>query len=126
MAEEAVGIIVMSVNGQEYDCASCTPKTETGKKPVKTMNRTGKVKFKSNGIKTFTLDVSVVIPDGKDSLDWGNIEDARISIESVTGNYRKTYIDCTTQTVSDAYSVEGETRRDLTMFALDELDESAV
>lgn len=125
MAEEAVGIIVLSVDGQDYDCASCTPKIDTGKKPIKTMNRTGKVRYKASGIKTYTLDVSVVIPDGKDTVDWGTIEDARISVESQSGNYRKTYIDCTTQTVSDAYSVEGETRRDLTMFAMDEMDESA-
>lgn len=125
MSEDAVGIIVLSVDGQDYDCASCTPKIDTGKKPIKTMNRTGKVRYKASGIKTYTLDVSVVIPDGKDTVDWGTIEDARISVESQSGNYRKTYIDCTTQTVSDAYSVEGETRRDLTMFAMDELDESA-
>lgn len=125
MSEDAVGIIVLSVDGQDYDCASCTPKIDTGKKPIKTMNRTGKVRYKASGIKTYTLDVSVVIPDGKDTVDWGAIEDARISLESQSGNYRKTYIDCTTQTVSDAYSVEGETRRDLTMFAMDELDESA-
>lgn len=124
MAEEAVGIIVLSVNGEEYDCASCTPKTDTGKKPIKTMNRTGKVKYRAGGIRTHTLDVSVVIPNGKDTVDWISVEDARISAESPDGSYRKTYIDCTTQTVSDAYSVDGETRRDLTMFAMDELDES--
>ena len=124
MSEDAVGIIVMSVNGQDYDCNSCTPKTETGNKPIKTMNRTGRVKYKSKGITTYTLDVSVVIPDGKDTVKWAEIEDARISLESPTGNYRRTYIDCNVQTVSDAYSVDGETRRDLTMFALDELDES--
>ena len=124
MAEEAVGIIVLSVDGQEYDCASCNPKTDTGKKPIKTMNRTGKIKYRAGGVRTYTLDVSVVIPDGKDTVDWGSVEDTRISLESQTGNHRKTYIDCTVQTVSDAYSVEGETRRDLTMFAMDELDES--
>ena len=125
MAEEAVGIIVLSVDGQDYDCASCTPKIDTGKKPIKTMNRTRKVRYRAGGVETYTLDVSVVIPDGKDTVDWGAIVDARLSIESITGNHRKTYIDCTTQTVSDAYSVEGETRRDLTMFAMDVLDESA-
>lgn len=123
MAEEAVGLIVMTVNGQEYDCASCTPKIETGQKVIKTMNRTGRARFRAGGIKMITLDVSVVIRDGKD-IDWSEITDARISIESLTGSHRKTYIDCTTQTVSDAYSVDGETRRDLTMFALDEIDES--
>ena len=47
MAEEAVGIIVLSVNGEDYDCASCTPKTDTGQKPIKTMNRTRKVRYRA-------------------------------------------------------------------------------
>ncbi len=123
MAEQAVGSIILGVNGEEYDCASCEVQHSTGRKPVPTMNREQKIKYVSAGIKTWTLSVAVVIPDGKDDIDWDAITDARISIESVTGNHRTTYIDCSTTEVSDSYSVEGETRRNLSLFALDKIKE---
>ncbi|MGE4314557.1 hypothetical protein [Acinetobacter sp.] len=124
MAEEAVGSIIFGVNGEELDCASCEVQHNTGRKPVPTMNREQKIKYVTSGIKTWTLSVVVVIPDGKDTIDWNNITDARVSIESPTGNHRKTYIDCSATEVSASYSVEGETRRNLNLFALDELEES--
>ena len=124
MAEEAVGTIVLSVDGQEYDCATFSATKNTGKKPIATMNRQQRVKFTSKGLKTFELSWSVVIPDGKDTVEWDEIEDARISIESPTGNFRETYMDCNVITVSDAYDVNGESRRDLTGFCLDYIKES--
>lgn len=124
MAEEAVGSIILAVNGDEYDCVSCDAQHGTGRRPVPTMNREQKIKYVTSGIKTWTLSVVVLIPDGKDGIEWKSITDARISIESPTGNHRVTYIDCSATEVSAAYSVEGETRRNLSLFALDELEES--
>lgn len=124
MAEEAVGSIVLIVNGTEYDCASCDVQHNTGRKPVPTMNREQKIKYVTSGIKTWTLSAAVVIPDGKDTIDWKNIKDARVSIESPTGNHRVTYTDCSATEVGAAYSVEGETRRNLSLFALDEIEEN--
>ena len=124
MAEEAVGSIILGVNGDEYDCASYEVQHNTGRKPVPTMNREQKIKYVTSGIKTWTLSVAVVIPDGKDGIDWKSITDARISIESPSGNHRMTYIDCSATEVSASYSVEGETRRNLSLFALDEIEES--
>ena len=48
----------------------------------------------------------------------------RISIESPTGGFRETYTDCEVQEYSDSYDVNGETMRDLTLFAMDYLKES--
>lgn len=124
MAEEAVGSIILAVNGDEYDCVSCDAQHGTGRRPVPTMNREQKIKYVTSGVKTWTLSVVVLIPDGKDGIEWKSITDARISIESPTGNHRVTYIDCSATEVSAAYSVEGETRRNLSLFALDELEES--
>ncbi|WP_336033396.1 hypothetical protein [Acinetobacter bereziniae] len=124
MAEKAVGSIVLSVNGQDYDCVSCDVQHNTGHRPVPTMNRDQKIKYTTSGIKTWTLSAVVVIPDGKDVIQWKSIKDARISIESPSGNHRVTYIDCSATEVSAAYSVEGETRRNLSLFALDELEEN--
>lgn len=124
MAEEAVGSIIFSVNGQEYDCASCEVQHNTGRKPVPTMNREQRIKYVTSGVKTWTLSVAVIIPDGKDTIDWDVITDARISIESPSGNHRTTYIDCSATEVSESYSVEGETRRNLSLFALDKIKEN--
>ncbi len=123
MAEEAVGSIIFGVNGDEYDCASCEVQHSTGRKPVPTMNREQKIKYVTSGVKTWALSAVVVIPDGKDGIDWDTITDARISIESPTGNHRTTYIDCSATEVSESYSVEGETRRNLSLFALDKIKE---
>ena len=68
MAEEAVGSIVMSVDGQEYDCSKFTSKKTTGNKRILTMNRKLKAKFKAKGITVYDLTCSVVIPDGKDTV----------------------------------------------------------
>ena len=124
MAEEAVGSIVMSVDGQEYDCLKFTSKKTTGNKRILTMNRKLKAKFKAKGITVYDLTCSVVIPDGKDTVDWDGVEGIRISIESPTGGFRETYTDCEVQEYSDSYDVNGETMRDLTLFAMDYLKES--
>ena len=124
MAEEAVGSIVMSVDGQEYDCSKFTSKKTTGNKRILTMNRKLKAKFKAKGITVYDLTCSVVIPDGKDTVDWDGVEGIRISIESPTGGFRETYTDCEVQEYSDSYDVNGETMRDLTLYAMDYLKES--
>ena len=124
MAEEAVGSIVMSVDGQEYDCSKFTSKKTTGNKRILTMNRKLKAKFKAKGITVYDLTCSVVIPDGKDTVDWDGVEGIRISIESPTGGFRETYTECEVQEYSDSYDVNGETMRDLTLFAMDYLKES--
>lgn len=124
MAEEAVGLIVLSVNGQDYDCASYEVQHGTGVKAIPTMNRTQRIKYTSEGVKTWTISLSVVIPDGKDQIKWKGIKGARFSIESLTGNFRTTYVDCFVTEASESYAVEGETRRNLSLFALDELEES--
>ena len=88
------------------------------------MNRKLKAKFKAKGITVYDLTCSVVIPDGKDTVDWDGVEGIRISIESPTGGFRETYTDCEVQEYSDSYDVNGETMRDLTLFAMDYLKES--
>lgn len=124
MAEEAVATIVMSVDGLDYDCSSFSAQKTTGRKIFPTMNREQRNKFKGSGNRAYSWSCSVVIPNKKDSVDWDNLDDARIAIESPDGNYRETYLDCSTTEVSDSYSVDGETRRDLSGFAMDYLKES--
>jgi hypothetical protein len=123
MALEAVGAIVLIVDGEEIDCVSCEPDRSTGRKPVPTMNRKRITKYVTQGVKSNNLNVVVVVPIGK-SIDWDNIEDARISIENPEGGFRETYIGCSTTQVGESFNAEGETRRTLSMFALDYIKES--
>ena len=37
--EEYVGAVVVEVDGREIEAFSCSPSANTGRKPVKTMNR---------------------------------------------------------------------------------------
>lgn len=124
MSEESVGAIVLSVDGLDYDVSRVHAAITTGNRVIPTMNRKLRAKYKAKGITTFQLTASVVIPNGKDSVKWASLDDARISIESPDGKYRETFIDCNVTSVGNSYDVNGETMRDLEMFCLDYLDET--
>lgn len=124
MAENAVGLVILSINGEEYDCSSYSAVKNTGNRPIPTMNRNREVKYVAKGIKTYQITVAVVIPDNKDTIDWLGVDDARLNIESETGNFRESYIDFNVQEISDSYEVNGETRRNLQGFALSYLNET--
>ncbi|MFW2163049.1 hypothetical protein ACG93T_17010 [Acinetobacter beijerinckii] len=124
MADKAVGSIVMSVDGLEYDCASLSVNQTVNNKPIPTMNRRQRIKYVASGIRVYEISCSVVIPDGKDTVDWAEVENVRISVESVTGNFRETYIDCGITSIGSSYDVNGETKRDLSLYACDLINES--
>lgn len=123
MAEKYVGSIVIEIDGQEIECVSLDKKVNTGRVPVKTMNRTGRVKGHAAGIKTIELSVEVAIPlEGEP--DWEAVEDARITQSPVTGNGpRESYTGCAVLEVSGQYKVEGHAVRRLTISALDHVKE---
>lgn len=119
---DVVGTIVLTVDGVEYDCTSASPKFVTGKKPVPTMNRQGRTRKKTKTTSSITLSVEVVIPESGD-IDWGEIEDGRVTIESLDGGHRTTYIGCEATDVSEAYKLDGEATRTIEMFAMDKIIE---
>lgn len=61
--EEYVGSIVLEIDSQEIEITDLDVQEVTGRKLVKTMNKTGKAKGFSRGIATYELSVSAVIPD---------------------------------------------------------------
>lgn len=71
--EEYVGAIVMEVDGQEIEVTDLKEDVTTGRKLVKTMNRTGRAKGFSRGIEEIQLSLSVVIPESGD-LNWGGLK----------------------------------------------------
>ena len=121
--EEYVGAIVMEVDGQEIEVTDLKVDTNTGRKLVKTMNRTGRAKGFSRGIAEIQLALTVVIPASGD-LDWAGIEGSKITEYPLSNTGKRTsYLDCFTLTVGKTYSVDNEARRDITMQALREVTE---
>jgi hypothetical protein len=121
--EEYLGAIVMEVNGQEVEIESLDVTKKTGRKLVKTMNKTGRAKGFAKGIAEYDLKITAVIPLSGD-IDWGGIEGAKITIYPLTaGGKRTTYQDCFTTEVGEKYTVDSEAKRDLTMAALREVEE---
>lgn len=121
--KEYLGAIIMEIDGQEIEVESLDTTHSTGRKPVKTMNRTGKVAGFAQGIQEFSLRVTVPIPAEGD-LAWAAIEGAKITVyPSVEGGKRVSYTDCFTVSVGDKYQVDREAMRDLGMVALNRYEE---
>lgn len=122
--EEYVGAVVLEVDGKEAEVVSVNPTSQTGKKPVRTMNRTGRVKGFARGVESHELKVTVVIPLSGDEIDWWNMEGGKLTIFPVSpGGKRVSYQDCVTQDMGDQYSVDNEARRDLTIFSTRRVEE---
>jgi hypothetical protein len=116
--EEYAGQIVMEVDGQEVEVTDLNVANATGRKLVKTMNRSGRAKGFARGIAEYGLSLTVVIPLAGD-IDWAAVEGAKITVFPL-GNEQKreSYLDCFVVSVGEKYQVDGEARRDLSMQAL--------
>lgn len=121
--EEYAGQVILEVDGQEIEVTSFNVSENTGRKPVKTMNRTGRAKGFARGIAEYGLSLTVAIPLSGD-IDWAAIEGAKLT-KFPLGNeqQRESFLDCFTLSVSEKYQVEGEAMRDLTMQALRKVTE---
>lgn len=116
--EEYVGAIVLEVDGREAEVVSVSPTSRTGKKPVKTMNRTGRVKGFTRGVEEHELKVTVVIPLSAEEIDWWSMEGGKLSISPVhAGGKRVSYYDCVTLEMGEQYNTDNEARRDLSIFS---------
>jgi hypothetical protein len=120
--KEYQGAIVMEVNGIEVEIESLDVTKKTGRKMVKTMNRTGRPSGFTRGVSEIDIKASAVIPLEGD-IDWGAIEGAKITIYPVGGGTRTSYLDCVTIEVGKKYKVDGEAMQDLTMAAVREVFE---
>lgn len=121
--EEFVGAVVMELDGREIEIVSISPSEQTGRRLVKTMNKTGRPAGFSNGVAMIDLSLSAVIPTGGEPVDWANIEGAKITITPVSGGKRQSYLDCFTESVGRQYSVDNEARIDIKMSALRKVEE---
>lgn len=121
--EEYLGAIVLEVDGQEVEIESFDNTTKTGRKLVKTMNRTGRAKGFSRGIAEYDLKIVAIIPLTGD-LDWDAIEGAKLRQYPLTTSGESTsYLDCFTVEVGESYTVDGEAKRNISMGALRKVHE---
>lgn len=117
--EEYVGSVVLELDGREIEVVSLDVNTTTGRKLVKTMNKTGRAKGISKGIAEYSITVSAVVPlDG--NLDWDAIEGAKITQYPLSGSggKRTSYLDCFTISSGEKYTVDNEALIDVQMGAL--------
>jgi len=123
MLEEYAGAIVLEVNGQEVEVIDLSVTGKTGRKLVKTMNKTGRAKGFAKGIAEFDLAATVAIPLTGD-LDWDGIEGEKLTIYPLSpGGKRTSYLDCFSTEVGEKYSVDNEARRDIKLQALRKVEE---
>lgn len=116
--KEYLGAIVMELDGQEIEIESLDVTHKTGRKLVKTMNKTGKPAGFARGVEEIDLKISAVIPLEGD-IDWSAIEGAKIVIYPVAeGGQREVFYDCFTADVGQKYKTDGEAMQDLSMHAI--------
>lgn len=121
--KEYLGAIVLEVNGVEVEVESLDVTKKTGRKLVKTMNRTGRPAGFSKGVEEIDLKISVFIPVTGD-LDWAAIEGAKLTVfPTVVGGKRTSYQECFTLDVGEKYSTDNEAKRDLSMACMREVIE---
>lgn len=119
------GAIIMEVNGREaMELISVDTKTNIGRKPVKTMNRRGRVRGYADGITEYELNVTAAVPIDDTEIDWANITKAKITLYPISAEEKRTsYLDCFSVSCSRKYEVENEARIDIQMIALDKVEE---
>lgn len=69
MALEYTGAVVLEVNSTEVEVTEFSPRENTGKQLVKTMNSTWRAKGYTQGIATWELSITAVVPVDK-TLHW--------------------------------------------------------
>ena len=118
MSIEYDGEIVVEVNGQEVDVVSFDDTVNVARKPVKTMNRTGRAKGSVTGSKSYDLKITAPAP-ASGEYDWEAMLDAQIVIYPVgNSSKRTTFQDCNVTSVNSRYQLEGEMVRDISLYCL--------
>ena len=122
MAQEFASLGIVEVDGQEIDLTKLDVRVTTGRKPVNTINRKGRVKGFAKGITEYALSLTVAVPLNRAEPDWDNVTDGKVTVEEENGK-RRSYIGCFTTEVGTSYTVDNEEMRDLQMVALDMVEE---
>ena len=124
MSTEYVGSVILYLGANEVEVTKIDVKDNTGKKPVKTMNRQGRVMGYADGITEHKLSATAAIPIDGTEIDWGNITRAKITIYPINKeDKRVSYLDCFSTEISEQYEADNEARIDIELIALHKIVE---
>ena len=119
---EYIGAIVLEVDGKEVEVTKCDPKVNTGRKGVKTLNSSGRMRGFIQGIAEYTLSITAVKPNDGSEVDWENITDAKLTLYPLNqADKRTTYRGCFTTEVGESYTVDNEAVVDIQLGALEKV-----
>lgn len=121
--EEYVGAVVLEVDGREIDCVSLSVQINTGRRGVRTMNRSARIAGYTEGVTAIELTLTVVIPTDGSEPQWDKIKDAKVSRELISGGGRFSYLDAFTTAVGATFEIDGEARKTINMIASREVKE---
>ena len=117
MADNYVGLIVLELNGAEYEIVSLTSTENTNRRVVKTMNSTGRPKGTAKGVADYSLTVNVAIPKTGEP-DWSALIDAKITIYPQDGGGRReTWTGVHLVSKGGTYNLDNEATRELQLGA---------
>ena len=118
------GSCVLEVDGVEIEITKLDVKTVTGRKLVKTMNSSGRARGYAQGIEEHTISVTAVEPQDGTYIDWANIKNAKLTRYPLNNSEKRTsYLGCFSTDVSESYTVDGESVRDIQLHALRKVEE---
>lgn len=119
MSTEYVGSITLYFDSTEAEITKIDVKDSTGRKPVKTMNRSRRVKGFTRGVGQYSISITAVeLTDGT-VIDWGKIEDGKISlVPDVRGAKTTSYLGFCVEETGESYTVDNEKVIDITGFAI--------
>jgi hypothetical protein len=123
-SKEYMGMVVIEIDGIEYDCEKFGETEETGRKAVKHMSRTGKSNGYTEGCGTIELSISVIVPLSMRPPNWARIKDATITRSPLNDpSQRTTWTGCYTTKTGMTSSHDSETKTELTMMANERFEE---
>jgi hypothetical protein len=124
MTTDYVGEIQMEINGKEVDIVSFDDTFKSGKKAVRTMNKTRRAKGSTRGSETYEWKITAPA-QLVGGYKWRSMIDARIVIYPVdTPAARTTYFDSNVTDVGKKYSLDNEMVQDISGYSL-RVDEPA-
>ncbi|MCP2041780.1 hypothetical protein L1281_002396 [Neisseria sp. HSC-16F19] len=119
MATEYVGSVTLYVDAAEVEITKIDVKDNTGRKPVKTMNRTRRTKGFTRGVGQYDISATAVVPTDGSAPNWGDIDDAKITlVPDVPGAAPESYLGFCVTEVGKSYTVDNELVVDISGFAV--------
>lgn len=119
MSTEYIGSVTLYVGSTEVEVTKIDVKNNTGKKAVKTMNRSRRTKGFTRGVGQYDITFTAVVPTDGTAINWDAIEDAKISlVPDVEGARPTSYLGFCATEAGESYTVDNELVVDVTGFAI--------